>query len=124
MVNRHAVYGYALMRSVGDVDTIYKMLGYSNDVVELTGNRVRLQLTVNDRKLANADEITRNGGICDSRLALNNRLHRNPELSQLQAISVGIFHSTAAGATPTDWQIEGLIEYRRGPSNRFAVRIT
>lgn len=112
MVNRHAVYGYALMRSVGDIDTLSKMscignipvaakstrwalivlglsawlaacgsvehtgivtpqvtadlvrigqtvaadAGYSNDVVELTGNRVQLQPTVNDPKLANVDE--------------------------------------------------------------------
>jgi len=90
----------------------------------LTSSEVRLRMSVSDVKLAMSDETTRNNAAAALVAVAEQILAFHPEYAKLQAISVAIIHPSAEGAARSELHIEDVVEFRRGPSQRFFVHIT
>ncbi len=98
--------------------------GYPNESIELTGSRFRLAVSIIDAKLASMDDAARTARVAGVVAAVENLLPTYPEFSELQAISIAIIHPSSPDASPKEWHTEDVLEYRRGPSQRFTIHIT
>jgi hypothetical protein len=105
-------------------DAIATAAKYPTSAVELTSSQVRLRISVSDAKLAMADETTRNSEAAALVAATEQILASHPEYAKLQAISVAIIHPSVDGDAHKDWHTEDVVEFRKGPNQRFSMRIT
>ena len=97
---------------------------YPTSAIELTSSKARLRIAVSDVQLAMADEATRNGAAAALVGVAEQVLASHPEYAKLQAISVAIIHSSPAGTASMDWHIEDVVEFRKGPNQRFSLHTT
>ncbi len=51
-------------------------------------------------------------------------LASHPEYEKLQAISVAIIHPIGDGDARKEWHTEDVVEFRKGPNQRFSMHIT
>ena len=105
-------------------DAIATAAKYPTSAVELTSSQVRLRIAVSDAKLAMADEVTRNIAATHLVAVAEQVLASHPEYAKLEAISVAIIHPSVASATGSGWHIEDVVEFRKGPNQRFSLHIT
>jgi hypothetical protein len=102
-------------------DAIATAAKYPTSAVELTSSQVRLRIEVSDATLAMADEVTRNNAARSLVAAAEQVLASHPEYAKLEAISVAIIHASATGP---GWHIEDVVEFRKGPNQRFSLHTT
>ncbi len=105
-------------------DAIAGAAKYPTSSVELTGSQVRLRISVSDATLAMADEVTRNNAATSLVAAAEQVLALHPQYTKLQAISVAIIHPGPTGDTGSGWHIEDVVEFRKGPNQRFFLHTT
>ena len=105
-------------------DAIAGAAKYPTSSVELTSSQVRLRISVSDATLAMADEVARNNAATSLVSAAEQVLALHPEYAKVQAISVAIIHPGPAGATGSGWHIEDVVEFRKGPNQRFFLHTT
>ena len=105
-------------------DAIATAAKYPTSAVELTSSQVRLRIEVSDVTLAMADEVTRNNAATSLVAVAEQVLASHPEYAKLEAISVAIIHPGVASTTSMGWHIEDVVEFRKGPSQRFSLHIT
>jgi len=99
---------------------------YPANTIEIMSSPVRFRISIRDAQLAISDEEARNAAAATLVAASEQVLSSHPEFSKLEAISVAIIHgnATADGTTAKDWHIEDVVEFRKGPNQRFSVHIT
>jgi hypothetical protein len=99
---------------------------YPANTIEITSSPVQFRISIRDAQLAVSDEGTRNAAAAALVAASEQVLSSHPEFSKLEAISVAIIHGnvTADGTAGKDWHIEDVVEFRKGPNQRFSVHIT
>lgn len=106
-------------------DAIATAAKYPTKSVELTSSQVRLRIEVSDAALAMADEVTRNNAAMSLIAAAEQVLASHPEYAKLEAISVAIIHpGTASAAGSSVWHVEDVVEFRKGPNQRFTLHST
>lgn len=104
--------------------------GYPPDTVDLTGNRLRLQITISDVKLAQSDENARTAAASALVALVEQSQPAYPGLLELQVISVSMLHRSGAEESPNavespkKWHAEDVIEFRRGQSQRFVIHMS
>jgi hypothetical protein len=108
----------------GISDAIAAGAHYPRNEIDLTSSEVRLRISVSDVKLAMSDETTRRNAAAALVAVAEQVLAFHPEYAKLQAISVAIIHPGAGGVASREWHIEDVVEFHKGPSNRFSVDIT
>ncbi len=79
---------------------------------------------MSDATLAMADEVTRSNAATSLVGVAEQVLAYHPEYAKLEAISVAIIHPGVASATGSGWHIEDVVEFRKGPNQRFSLHIT
>jgi hypothetical protein len=110
------------IRAIGDaIATVAK---YPPGEFELTSSALRLRISVADAKLATADAGTRTSEAAGIVAAAEQILASHPEYAKLEAISVAIIHPTSDDASHKEWHTEDVIEFRKGPNQRFTMHIT
>jgi hypothetical protein len=99
---------------------------YPANTIEITSSPVRFRISIRDAQLAVSDEGARNAAAAALVAASEQVLSSHPEFSTLESISVAIIHgnATADGTTAKDRHIEDVVEFRKGPNQRFSVHIT
>jgi len=99
---------------------------YPANTIEITSSPVRFRISIRDAQLAVSDEGTRNAAAAALVAASEQVLSSHPEFSKLEAISVATIHdnATADGTAGKDWHVEDVVEFRKGPNQRFFVHIT
>jgi hypothetical protein len=105
-------------------DAIATAAKYPASAVELTSSAVRMRISVSDAKLATADETTRNSEATAIVAATEQILASHPKYGKLEAISVAIIHPSADGDAHKNWHTEDVVEFRKGPNQRFSMHIT
>ena len=108
----------------GISDAIATAAKYPTSSVELTSSQVRMRIEVSDATLAMADEVTRNNAATSLVAAAEQVLASHPEYAKLEAISVAIIHPGVASAAGSGWHIEDVVEFRKGPNQRFFLHTT
>jgi len=94
---------------------------YPSTALEMTSSSVRLRIAVSDPKLAAADEPTRRAAAAALVAIAETVLASHPEYANLEAVSIAIIHPSVAGS---DWHTEDVVEFRKGPNQRFSEHTT
>ncbi len=105
-------------------DAIATAAKYPMSAVELTSSQVRLRISVSDATLAMGDEVSRNNAAAALVAVAEQVLAAHPEYAGIQAISVAIIHPGIESATGSGWHIEDVVEFRKGPNQRFSLHVT
>jgi len=98
--------------------------GYPPAAVEVTASPTRLRIAVADSSLAQADQITRENSASEIVSTAESVLPTQQFFASVQVISVAIIHPAAADGSSTQTHTEDVLEFRKGPNNRFAHHIT
>lgn len=94
--------------------------GYSLQAVEVTASPTLLRIAIGDAQLAQADQLTRENAANAIVAAAENVLPQQAVLATVQVINVAIIHPGPSAETHT----EDVLEFRKGPSGRFAHHVT
>lgn len=97
---------------------------YPLAAVEVTASPSLLRITVNDLNLAQADQLTRENSANSIVSAAESVISRQQIFTAVQAINVAIMHPERVDGSPTRTHTEDVLEFRKGPNNRFAHHIT
>ena len=98
--------------------------GYSPETIDVTASPAHLRISVADPKLSQADQLTRENSANSIVSAVESALAQQEQFTSIQVISVSIVHPAQADGTPTQTHTEDVLEFRKGPNQRFAHHIT
>jgi hypothetical protein len=98
--------------------------GYPKDALELLTSPVHLRISVSDSKLAQSNQMDRENAATAIVTAAEQSLSSHPQLSTIQVISVAIIHTVQVEGSDRDSHTEDVLEFRKGPNQRFSHHIT
>ncbi len=98
--------------------------GYPPDAIEVLAGPAHLRISVRDRKLAESDQIARENAASMIVAAVEQDLGPSGALQAVHEISVAIVHVPPQGASADDTHVEDVLQFRKGPSGRFAHHTT
>jgi hypothetical protein len=98
--------------------------GYPAQAIELLAGPAHLRLSISDAKLAGADQATREAGAADIVAAVEKAMASRPELAPIQEISIAIVHPEETAGAARDSHVEDVLQFRKGPNQRFSHHIT
>ena len=98
--------------------------GYSPEAIDVTANSFHLRISIADAKLAQADQVTRENSANGIVSAAEGALAQQGQFASIQVISVAIVHPAQADGTAAETHTEDVLEFRKGPNQRFAHHIT
>jgi len=97
--------------------------GYTPDSIEVLASPAHLRISISDSRLAQADQTTRETTATDVLAAAEKTMGADPRLASIQQVSVAIIHPDAEGSRGGS-HTEDVIEFRKGPGQRFAKHIS
>jgi len=98
--------------------------GYPPEVLEVTASPAHLRIFVKDAKLSQADQMTRENSASAIVSAAESMLNQQAQFASIQVISVAILHPERGNGAAAETHTEDVLEFRKGPSQRFAHHIT
>jgi hypothetical protein len=104
--------------------SIASATGYPKDALELLTSPVHLRISVSDSKLAQSNQMDRENAATAIVTAAEQSLSSHPQLSTIQVISVAIIHTVQTEGSDRDSHTEDVLEFRKGPNQRFSHHIT
>ncbi len=93
--------------------------GYSPGSIEVMASPAHLRISISDATLAQADQAAREEAATAVMTAAERSLAENARFSSVQQMSVAIVHPGAA-----DSHTEDVVDFRRGPNQRFSKHIS
>jgi len=113
------------MSGLGEIQSaIASTAGYSTDSLELLASSVHLRIAVSDNTLAHSNQMDRENAANTIATAAEQAMSSHPQFAAVQVISVAIIHTTQMQGADRDSHTEDVLEFRRGPNQRFAHHIT
>jgi hypothetical protein len=104
--------------------SIASATGYPKDALELLTSPVHLRISIADSKLAQSNQIDRENAATAIVTAAERALSSHAQLANIQVISVAIIHEVQLEGSDRDSHTEDVLEFRRGPNQRFSHHIT
>jgi hypothetical protein len=95
--------------------------GYLPSSIEVMSSPAHMRISISDTRLAQADQTARETAATAVIAAAERALAENTQLSTVQEMSVAIVHPASAG---DDSHTEDVVDFRRGPSQRFSKHIS
>ncbi|MBS0578201.1 MAG: hypothetical protein JSR36_02945 [Proteobacteria bacterium] len=95
--------------------------GFSPSSIEVMASAAHLRISISDARLAQADQAAREEAATGVMTAAERSLAKNSRFSSVQQLSVAIVHP---GAAASDMHIEDVVDFRRGPDQRFSKHTT
>ena len=93
--------------------------GYSRGSVDVTGNAVRVRVSISDHELARADRLNRERVISTVLATVEKSIAQDPLLATVDEISVPIIHPEEAHGIVQSTHSEDVVEFRKGPGQKF-----
>lgn len=93
--------------------------GYSPDSLEILSSAAHLRISISDSKLAQADQAARESVATAVLAAAEQSMAADARFASIQQISVAVIHPLAEGS-----HTEDVVDFRRGPSQRFSKHIS
>ena len=90
----------------------------------MTASPTRLRIAIADSNLAQADQLSRENAANNIVAAAESVLSQQKVFGSIQAISVAIVHPADAAGLTAETHTEDVLEFRKGPNNRFSHHIT
>ena len=97
--------------------------GCSKDAIELLASTVHLRVSITDEKLAHSNQMDRENAANTVVTAAERALTAHPRLSTVQVISVAIVHAAPKDGSDSP-HTEDVLEFRKGPNQRFSHHTT
>jgi O-acetyl-ADP-ribose deacetylase (regulator of RNase III) len=98
---------------------IVSSTGYPAGSIEVLGSPVRVRVTISDRELARADEVTRERVANAVVSAAEDSIATNARLTAVNEIRVVIVHPEAVQGLLRSTHTEDVMEFRKGPNQHF-----
>jgi len=98
--------------------------GYPKDALELLASPVHLRISISDGKLAQSNQMDRENAATAIVTAAEQALTSRAHFATLQVISVAIIHTVQMEGSDRDSHTEDVLEFRKGPNQRFSHHIT
>jgi hypothetical protein len=95
--------------------------GYPPDHIDVSGNRTHLYITLIEPKLMTADDASLEKAATEVVAAAAPLLAQHTEFASLKTINVEIYHPSGLATAPNKWHTQNVLEFRRGPDQRFAI---
>jgi hypothetical protein len=110
---------------LGDIKSaIASTSGYSKDALELLASPAHLRIVVSDNTLAHSNQMDRENAANTIVTSAEQAMSSHPQFVAVQVISVAIIHTSQIEGADRDSHTEDVLEFRRGPNQRFAHHIT
>ncbi len=117
----------SFLQYVSDLDSISaviaKATGYPQDHLEVSGNRTYLHISIFDATLMDADTTTLEKAATAVVAAAEPVVAAHTEFSSVAVISVGIRHPSGLSPPIREWHSENVLEFHRGPDQRFVMHV-
>jgi hypothetical protein len=94
------------------------------EAIDVTASPVHVRISVLDDKLAQADQMTRENSANAIVSAAEGVLAQQGQFASVQVISVAIIHPAQPAGAAAETHTEDVLEFRKGPNQRFAHHIT
>ena len=98
--------------------------GYSRKAIDVTASPFHVRISVVDAHLAQADQLTRENAASVIVSVAEGYVYQHGQFASVQVISVAIVHPAQADGTAAETHTEDVLEFRKGPNQRFAHHIT
>lgn len=97
--------------------------GYSPDSLEILSSAAHLRISISDSKLAEADQAARETVATAVLAATERTMAADARFASIQQVSVAVIHPVAEGSSGRS-HTEDVVDFRRGPSQRFSKHIS
>jgi len=97
---------------------------YPLEAIEVTASPSLLRITVSDSTLAQADQLSRENSANSIVSAAEGVISKEGIFASVQVINVAILHPEPVAGSAPQTHTEDVLEFRKGPNNRFAHHIT
>ena len=98
--------------------------GYPVNAIDVTASSAHVRVSISNSTLAETDQMGRENAASVVAAAVETALASHKELAGVQVISVAIIHPASTGQTASSAHTEDVLEFRKGPNQRFSHHIT
>jgi hypothetical protein len=105
-------------------ESVVSATSHPSETLEILAGPAHLRLSISDATLAKADQAARETAATDIVTAMEKAMESRPEFAAIQEISVAIVHPAEAGEPARDFHIEDVVQFRKGPNQRFIPHIS
>lgn len=110
---------------LGDIKSaIASATGFSKDALELLASPAHLRIVVSDNTLAHSNQMERENAANTIVSATEQDMSSRSQFGAVQVISVAIVHTAQMQGADPDSHTEDVLEFRKGPNQRFSHHIT
>jgi hypothetical protein len=102
--------------------TIAVSTGYSADSIELLASQVHIRVSIRDANLAQAEQAAREAAAMAVVAAAEKALASNARFASVEEVSVAIVHPAEGPGRGS--HTEDVMDFRKGPNQRFALHTT
>ncbi|HYL01544.1 MAG TPA: hypothetical protein VEU78_10125 [Steroidobacteraceae bacterium] len=102
--------------------TVSASTGYPAAAIKLLASPAHVRVSISDSRLAQADQATRENAATAVVAALEKSMASNTRFASVVAVSVAIIHAPEGSARGS--HVEDVVDFRKGPNQRFALHIT
>src|ERR1035441_8299008 len=92
--------------------SVASAMGYPTEALEVLAGAAHLRVSVQDAKLATADQATRENAAIQIVAAIEKGIESRSEFSSIQEISVAIIHPAEGGESAEDPHVEDVMQFR------------
>lgn len=98
--------------------------GYSQASIEILASPAHLRISISDAALAQRDQAAREDAASAVVAAAEQSMAKEARFASVQEMSVAVIHLAGAQGSSTASHTEDVVDFRRGPSQRFSKHIT
>jgi uncharacterized protein with von Willebrand factor type A (vWA) domain len=98
--------------------------GNSPASIEILASPTHLRISISDAELAQAEPEARENAATAAVAAAEQSMAKEARFAAVQEVSVAFIHPAGAQGSSTASHTEDVVDFRRGPSQRFSKHIT
>lgn len=98
--------------------------GYSPASIEVLASPAHLRISISDAKLAQAEQSARESAATAIVFSVEQSMAREARFAAVQEVSVAVIHPAGTQGSSTASHTEDVVDFRRGPDQRFSKHIT
>jgi hypothetical protein len=98
--------------------------GYSPASIEILASSAHLRISISDAELAQAEQSARESAATAVVAAAEQSMAKEARFAAVQEVSVAVIRPGGGQGSSTASHMEDVVDFRRGPSQRFSKHIT
>ena len=98
--------------------------GYSPASIEILASPAHLRISISNAELAQAEQSARESAATAIVLLVEQSMAKEARFAGVQEVSVAVIHPAGAQGSSPASHTEDVVDFRRGPDQRFSKHIT